>query len=263
MENYNTINKTTWNSKVKVHVESEFYNNEAFLAGHNTIPYTDLNALGDVKGKRVLHLQCHFGQDTLSLARMGAQVTGIDFSEKAIEVAINMNMQLGLNAEFICCDVYETLKHIKEPFDIVYTSYGVIGWLPDLDQWARVIAHALRPGGKLVFFEFHPVVWMYDNDFTHVQYNYFKDEPIKEDESGTYADRYVEIEYSTITWNHSLSEVIQALLKNDLQLVEFEEYDFSHYACFNNNIEFEPNKYRITSLNNKIPMMYGLICKKK
>ena len=127
MKNYNTINKTTWNSKVKVHVESEFYNNEAFLAGHNTIPYTDLNALGDVKGKRVLHLQCHFGQDTLSLARMGAQVTGIDFSEKAIEVAINMNMQLGLNAEFICCDVYETLKHIKEPFDIVYTSYGVIG----------------------------------------------------------------------------------------------------------------------------------------
>ncbi|WP_291275578.1 class I SAM-dependent methyltransferase [Flavobacterium sp.] len=263
MKNYNTINRETWNSKVEIHVNSEFYNNEAFLAGHNTIPYTDLNALGDVKGKRVLHLQCHFGQDTLSLARMGAQVTGIDFSEKAIEAAQNLAHQLELEAKFICCEVYDTLKHIKEPYDIVYTSYGVIGWLPDLDQWAKVIVNALRPRGKLVFFEFHPVVWMFDNDFTHIQYNYFKDEPIVEVEKGTYADKTSNLTNSTITWNHSLSEVIQALLKNDLELIEFQEYDFSHYACFNNNIEFEPNKYRIASLNNKIPMMYGLICKKR
>lgn len=130
------------------------------------------------------------------------------------------------------------------------------------DRWASVISTALKPGGKLVFFEFHPVVWMFDNDFTHIEYNYFKDEPIKEDESGTYADRYVEIEYSTITWNHSLSEVMQALINQNLQIEYFQEFDFSHYACFNNTVEFEPNKFRIQTFGNKIPMMYGLVARK-
>lgn len=260
--NYKEINKNTWNNKVDVHVNSEFYNNQAFLNGQNTVPPTDLEALGDVNGKKILHLQCHFGQDSLSLARLGAKVTGVDFSEKAIELAKNMNQHLGLDAHFICCDVYETLEHISETFDIVYTSYGTIGWLPDLDRWASVISTALKTGGKLVFFEFHPVVWMYDNDFTHVAYNYFKDEPIKEEESGTYADRYVEIEYSTITWNHSLSEVMQALINQNLQIEYFQEYNYSHYACFNNTVEFEPNKFRIQTFGNKIPMMYGLVARK-
>lgn len=260
--NYKEINKNTWNNKVDVHVNSEFYNNQTFINGQNTVPPTDLEALGDVNGKKILHLQCHFGQDSLSLARLGAQVTGIDFSDKAIEVAKNLNSQLGLNATFICCDVYETLEHINEQYDIVYTSYGTIGWLPDLDRWASVISTTLKPGGKLVFFEFHPVVWMFDNDFTHIEYNYFKDEPIKEDESGTYADRYVEIEYSTITWNHSLSEVMQALINQNLQIEYFQEFDYSHYACFNNTVEFEPNKFRIQTFENKIPMMYGLVARK-
>lgn len=259
MENYIDINKNTWNTKVDIHVESEFYNNEAFLNGKNTIPPTDLHALGNIEGKKILHLQCHFGQDTLSLARLGATVTGIDFSEKAIEVAKKMNQKLGLNATFICCDVYDTLQHITEEYDIVYASYGVIGWLPDLDRWAKVITGSLKPGGKLVFFEFHPVVWMFDNDFTYVQYNYFKDDPIKEEETGTYADRYAEIDNSTITWNHSISEVITALVEQNIKLTWFEEFDYSHYACFNNIVEFESNKFRIKSLGNKIPMMYGIV----
>lgn len=259
MENYIDINKKTWNSKVEVHVDSDFYNNEHFLRGQNTVPFTDLEALGDIKGKSILHLQCHFGQDTLSLARLGAHVTGVDFSDKAIEAAKKLNKQLGLNAHFICCDVYETLNHITEQFDIVYTSYGTIGWLPDLDLWAAVISKALKPGGKFVFFEFHPVVWMFDNDFTHVQYNYFKSKPIVEEETGTYADKNAEISNSTISWNHSLSEVFQALLKQNMLIDWFEEYDYSHYACFNNTFEFEPNKFRISTFENKIPMMYGVI----
>ncbi|CCG53192.1 Probable Methyltransferase [Flavobacterium indicum GPTSA100-9 = DSM 17447] len=262
MNNYINLNKNTWNSKVDVHVTSDFYNNNAFLNGENTVPFTDIQALGAINGKSILHLQCHFGQDSLSLARMGAKVTGIDFSDKAIAVAQNMNTQLGLDAQFICCNVYDTLAHISEQFDIVYTSYGTIGWLPDLDQWANVIAQALKPGGKLVFFEFHPVVWMYDTNFTHVQYNYFKSEPIIEEETGTYADRYANIDNQTITWNHSLSEVIQALINQKLQINWFQEFDYSHYACFNNTIEFEPGKFRIQSFDNKIPMMYGLVASK-
>lgn len=258
-ENYLQINKQTWNNKVAIHISSDFYKQEKFITGKNSLPQTDLEALGDVAGKRILHLQCHFGQDSLSLSRLGAKVTGIDFSEEAITKAKVLNDTLGLDAEFICCDVYETLQHITEKYDIVYTSYGTIGWLPDLNKWASVIASALKPKGKLVFFEFHPVVWMYDTDFNEVFYNYFKSEPIYEEETGTYADRYTEIEYQTITWNHSLSEVFQSLLKQNINIQYFQEFDYSHYNCFSHTEEFEPGKFRIQKFGNKIPMMYGIV----
>ena len=258
-ENYLQINKQTWNSKVAIHVVSDFYEQENFINGKIMLPQTDLDALGDVSGKRILHLQCHFGQDSLSLARLGAKVTGIDFSEEAIIEAKALNEKLDLDAEFICCDVYDTLQHITEKYDIVYTSYGTIGWLPDLGKWASVIANALKPNGKFVFFEFHPVVWMYDNDFNEVFYNYFKSEPILEEETGTYADRNVEVEHKTITWNHSLSEVFQSLLKQNINIKNFEEFDYSHYNCFSHTEEFEPGKFRIQKFGDKIPMMYGIV----
>lgn len=257
--NYININKQTWNNKVDIHVDSDFYEQEKFLNGKLTLPQTDLDALGDVSGKRILHLQCHFGQDSMTLSRLGAKVTGIDFSEKAIETAKKVNVALGLDAEFICCDVYDTLKHITEKYDIVYTSYGTIGWLPDLDKWANIIANALKPNGKFVFFEFHPVVWMYDDNFNDVIYNYFKSEPIKEEETGTYADRNVETEYNTITWNHSLSEVFQSLIKQNISIKNFQEFDYSNYNCFSGTEEFESGKFRIKKFGNKIPMMYSIV----
>lgn len=264
MENsdYIELNKQTWNNKVDVHVNSDFYEQENFINGKNTLPQTDLIAIGDVKGKTILHLQCHFGQDSLSLARLGAKVIGVDFSDKAIAKAKELNNQLGLDAEFICCDVYETLQHITEKFDIVYTSYGTIGWLPDLDKWANVISNALKPNGKFVFFEFHPVVWMYDDNFEEIFYNYFKSEPIKEEFTGTYADKDSEIISKTISWNHSLSEVFQALLKQNISIEHFEEFDYSNYSCFNDMEEFEKGKFRIKKLSNKIPMMYSIVGKK-
>lgn len=258
-ENYLQINKQTWNSKVTIHVDSDFYEQENFINGKITLPQTDLEALGEVSGKRILHLQCHFGQDSLSLARLGAKVTGIDFSEEAVAKAKALNDKLGLDAEFICCDVYDTLQHITEKYDIVYTSYGTIGWLPDLDKWASVIASALKPNGKFVFFEFHPVVWMYDNDFKEVFYNYFKSEPIYEEETGTYADRNIEVEHKSITWNHSLSEVFQSLIKQNINIKYFQEFDYSNYNCFSQTEEFEPGKFRIQKFGNKIPMMYGIV----
>lgn len=260
-KNYLQINKQTWNSKVDVHINSDFYQQEEFLKGKNTLPLTDLDALGDVSGKKILHLQCHFGQDSLSLARLGATVTGIDFSEKAIETATHLNKKLGLDAEFICCDVYDTLQHITEKYDIVYTSYGTIGWLPDLEKWTKVIAGALKPNGKFVFFEFHPVVWMFDNDFNEISYDYFKSEPIKEEETGTYADKSSEIQNQTISWNHSLSEVFQSLLKQNISIENFQEYNYSHYDCFSGTEEFEPGKFRIQKFGNKIPMMYSIVGK--
>lgn len=257
-ENYLQINKETWNKQVPVHLNSDFYKMEAFLNGKNSVPEIDLNLLGDIQGKSILHLQCHFGQDTLSLARLGADSTGIDLSDKAIEKAQELNKKLGLDAKFICCDVYDTPNHLDKKFDIVYTSYGTIGWLPDLDKWAKVISHFLKPNGKLVFIEFHPVVWMFDDDFTKIKYHYHNEKPIVEEYSGTYAEKDADLKTDHIGWNHSISEVFQALMNNGLQLEHFDEYDYSNYNCFNEMIEFEPNKFRIKHLENKIPMMYSL-----
>lgn len=260
---YIALNKNTWNNKTEVHIASEFYDMKGFLEGKSTLNSIELELLGDISNKKILHLQCHFGQDTMTFARMGAQATGIDFSEKAIEKATEFSKQLNLDTTFICCDIYEAPKYLKDQFDIVFTSYGTIGWLPDLDKWAKIVSHFLKPGGQFIMADFHPVVWMYDNDFKEVFYSYFNIEPIIEDESGTYADRHSEIEAKTITWNHPISETLNALISNGIELNSFNEYDYSPYNCFNNTEEFEPNKFRIKTFENKIPMVYSIKGTKK
>lgn len=262
-KNYLEINKQTWNNKTDVHIASDFYDIEGFIQGKSTLNDIELALLGNISGKKILHLQCHFGQDTMTFSRMGAQSVGIDLSDKAIERAKELAEKLNLNTQFVCCDVYEVPNFLEEQFDIVFTSYGTIGWLPDLDKWAKVVSRFLKPNGKFVFAEFHPVVWMYDNDFKEVFYSYFNIEPIIEDESGTYADRNSNITTQTVTWNHSISEVINALIKNGLEIDCFNEYDYSPYNCFNETEEFEKGKYRIKHFLNKIPMVYSLKAIKK
>jgi SAM-dependent methyltransferase len=262
-KDYININKETWNDKVDVHFNSEFYDMKGFMNGKSTLNDIELELLGDVNGKKVLHMQCHFGQDTMTFSRMGAFATGVDFSEKAIEKAREINQNLGLNATFICCDIYDAPNHLYEQFDIIFTSYGTIGWFPDLDKWAKVISQLLKPGGKFIMADFHPVVWMFDNDFKEIFYNYFNTEAIIEDESGTYADREAEIANQTITWNHPTSELLNALITNGLELNSFNEFDYSPYNCFNETEEFEPNKFRIKHLKNKIPMVYSVSATKK
>lgn len=266
MENqsdYISINKQTWNNKTEIHVNSEFYNVDEFIKGKSSLNSIELELLGDLKNKKVLHLQCHFGQDSLSLARLGAKVTGVDFSDKAIEKAKELNDTLGFDAQFICCDVYETPQFLNKKFDIIFTSYGTIGWLPDMGKWAKIISHFLKPNGKFVFVEFHPVVWMFDNDFTKIFYNYFNVESIIESETGTYADKSAEIETKTISWNHPISEVMNALISNNLEVNLLNEYDYSPYNCFNEMEEFVKNKFRIKHLENKIPMVYSIVATKK
>jgi len=256
--NYIALNRQNWNNRVEGHLNSEFYGMKSFRAGENSLKQIELNLLGNVSGKKILHLQCHFGQDTLSLARMGAQVTGIDFSDRAIEEATKLSEELQINARFICCDIYDAPQYLDEKFDIVYTTYGTIGWLPDVQKWANVIAHFLKPNGQLIFVEFHPVVWMFDDDFKHIIYNYFQENPIIEEISGSYANKELEITDTTITWNHGLSEVYQALQQAGLSIQHFSEYPFSPYNCLRNMIESEPNRFQIEHLQNKIPMVYAL-----
>lgn len=261
-ENYLEINRKTWNDKVDVHIHSDFYAQSEFLAGKSSLNDIELALLGDVSGKRILHLQCHFGQDTISLSRMGATVTGVDLSDKAIDAARNIAGALNTDTQFICSDVYDLPNRLYEEFDIVFTSYGTIGWLPDLDKWAKVVSHFLKPGGKFVFAEFHPVVWMFDDEFKYIAYNYFKSDAIIEDETGTYADKSAPIANKSISWNHALSETITSLISHGLSIEAFNEYDYSPYKCFNAMEEFAPRKFRIAHLRNDIPMVYSLLAKK-
>lgn len=263
IDNYIAINRQSWNNRTDAHLKSEFYDLDSFLKGETSLNDIELALLGDVKEKTILHLQCHFGQDTISLSRLGASVTGVDLADKAILNARRIAADTNSNTQFICCDIYDLPNHLQLRFDIVYTSYGTIGWLPDLDKWAQIIDKYLKPGGKFVFVEFHPVVWMFDDSFEKVGYSYFNSGAILETEIGTYADRSADITQEYVMWNHGLSEVMSSLINNGFEINTFEEFDYSPYNCFNNTIELAPKKYRIAHLGNKIPMVYALVATKK
>lgn len=261
-KNYLEINRQSWNNRTDAHLKSEFYDLQNFIQGKSSLNAIELELLGDLSGKSVLHLQCHFGQDSISLARLGAEVTGVDLSDKAIANAKQLAKETKSNTDFICCDIYELPKYLNRQFDVVFASYGTIGWLPDLDKWAKVISKFLKPKGQFVFAEFHPVVWMFDDNFQNITYRYFNSGAIIESENGTYADKNADISQEYVMWNHGLSEVLNSLIKNGLTINSFQEYDYSPYDCFDHTLEFEPKKYRIKHLDNKIPMVFSLSASK-
>lgn len=256
-------NKASWNKWTTINFASDFYDVPSFLKGKNSLNSIELDLLGDVQGKSILHLQCHFGMDTLSLARMGASVTGIDLSDESIKHANQLKNQLGLDARFINCNLYDLPAQLDEQFDLVFTSYGTIGWLPDINKWASIVSKFLKPDGAFVFAEFHPLVWMMDDNFDHIHYRYFNDAPIIETTDGTYADREADVKVQFAGWNHGLAEVLQALINEHIHIEKITEFDYSPYDCFNGTIEIEKGKYRIEKLGNKIPMVYSLLGKKR
>lgn len=258
MESYIEVNRKLWNARVSSHANSDFYDVASFKQGKSSLMSIELEQLGDLRGKKLLHLQCHFGMDTLSIARMGANVTGVDFSDKAIETAEALAKELEIDARFICCNVYDLPQHLDEQFDVIFTSYGVVGWLSDLDAWAAIVARFLKPGGVFHFVEFHPVIWMFDNDFQEIAYSYFNVEPILEEESGTYADRSAAIKEQSISFNHSLSEVLGCLIANGLEIQAFNEFDFSPYPCFNKLVKKGDHCYQIEGMEGKLPIVYAL-----
>jgi SAM-dependent methyltransferase len=257
MKDYVQINRELWNKKTEVHFDSEFYDVPSFRQGRSSLNAIELELLGDIRGKKVLHLQCHFGQDTLSLARLGAEVTGIDLSDKAIEKARQLADELTLDARFICCDLFDLEQHLDDLFDIVFTSYGTIGWLPDLEPWGRIVNRYLKPDGKFLIVEFHPVVWMFDDEFRSFAYSYFNRGPIVEETEGTYADRNAPVKAQSYGWNHSLSDVANALLNQGLRIETFREYDYSPYNCFQNTVQMEKG-FQIQGLEGKLPMVYAM-----
>ena len=243
-QQYMEINKQLWEGRVEYHLKSELYDMESFMAGKTSLTEIEKNALGDVSGKTLLHLQCHFGQDTLSWARKGAIATGIDFSEKAIETAKELAGKLDLKARFITTNVYDLSTVLEEKFDIVFTTFGAIPWLPDLEKWAAIVGNHLKSGGIFYLAEFHPAFYMFNFDNHKVEYSYFNEnKPYVEEVEGSYADGNNNIKGTECFWNHSFAEVLNPLLKNGMNLLEFNEYDFSPYKVFPNMEEREPGRY--------------------
>jgi ubiquinone/menaquinone biosynthesis C-methylase UbiE len=266
MENYDQYfeaNKELWNQRTAVHKDSAFYDVPGFKAGANTLTPIELNEVGDVRGKSLLHLQCHFGLDTMSWSRLGAKCTGVDLSDDAIKLAGEINDEMKLDAKFVCCNVYDLNEYLNEKFDIVFTSYGTIGWLPDLDKWAGIISQFLKPGGMFYIAEFHPVVWMFDDEFTHIKYYYENRELIVTENYGTYTDRKADIKGKEYSWNHSISEVLNALIKQGLQIQRFNEFMYSPYANFSNTVQGKDGNWYIKGMEGKIPMVYSVRAVKK
>ena len=251
-------NKDTWNKKVKVHAQSEMYDLQAFKEGKSSLMPYELMALGDVRNKSLLHLQCHFGQDTLSWSRMGAKCVGVDLSDEGIQLAEQLNSELGLDARFVCCNVLDTSTYITEQFDIVFTSYGVIGWLPDLKPWGKMIAERLKPGGTFFIAEFHPIVWMFDylEDPPSLKYGYMQDEVIYEEYEGTYADESSKMISREYGWNHGLGEVISALTQAGLNIEYLREHDESPYNVLPNLVKTSDEMY--VSQDKLYPLIFTL-----
>lgn len=264
MIDYLKLNQEQWDQRTKAHLTSEFYDVKGWLAGKDSLKAPELALLPeDLSGLKVLHLQCHFGQDTLSLARRGATVTGVDLSPAAITAARALAQKAKLEATFLNVDVYSLPDHLDNSFDIVFTSYGTITWLPDLDRWASLIHHYLKPGGQFVFAEFHNMAYLWNEDYSAIKYPYFNPEPIVEAMTSSYTDGSEDLNGTEVNWDHTISSVVTALLEAGLTLKGFREYDYSPYNCFADMIPAEQaGHWHLRKMPGLIPLVYTLDCRK-
>jgi SAM-dependent methyltransferase len=238
MDSYREANRGLWDAWTRINLASPMYDVEAFAAGGGR----DLDPIaragpGDVRGKSLLHLQCHFGMDTIRWARHGATVTGVDFSAEAIAAARALAARMAVPARFVHSDLYELPGALDGRFDVVFTSHGVLGWLPDLEGWARLIARYLVPGGTFFIVEAHPVLMCFDDRAAEpalrLLYPYFHGpEPIREEHAGCYSDPHAPMTSVEHVWLHPLSTVVGSLLRAGLRIEAFEEYPFLSWRFF-------------------------------
>ena len=249
------LNRRNWDERVAVHLASDMYSLKDVAEGCGWLGPIEEAELPPLDGKRIAHLQCHFGSDSLRLAQRGAHVVGLDFSAPAIKTAREHAQKHGLGGatRFVEADVYDAVQAIGEPgsFDICFVSWGTICWLPDLDNWARVIAELLRPGGSFHFFESHPLALVFDDETAHRDGSpgwfvpYAQNEPLRLDDPSDYADDTAQLKNSvTIEWQHPVSKVIAALMDAGLNLRSFNEHDGVPWAMFKCLVRHDDGLYR-------------------
>jgi SAM-dependent methyltransferase len=266
LDHQRKVNRANWDSRVDTHFSSEeygvarFQSDPAHLSG---VVQFDRTNLGDIAGKSLVHLQCHIGTDTVSLARLGAKVTGVDFSEKSIEAARHLSDLAATPARFVVSEVYDTPDTLAEKFDIVYTGVGAICWLPDIAGWARVVSELLKPGGMFYLREGHPVMWSLDfenkdDGRLSFKYPYFEGEPNEFDFDYTYAGQGLVSHPKTFDWNHGVGEILSALIGAGLRLDAIDEYDFCEWQGLDNMVETDEGVWRLPEESVRIPLMWSV-----
>jgi len=250
------MNRAGWDRRAIAHFESRFYDVDGFLAGRTSLREIERAELTDVAGKRLLHLQCHFGLDTLSWARQGAICTGVDISPVAIQKARELAVRAGLDAEFVCSDVYGFKRRSPQPWEIVFTSYGAVCWLPDLRPWAEIVTTNLAPGGTFYMVEFHPI-----HDLL-AGFSYFTRAEPDVAEEGTYTENGADVVARFAIWAHPLSGVINALIAAGIRIERVNEFAFSPYNCFEGLVEREPGRFCLSHRGQDVPMVYSVTGRK-
>ncbi|MEM1250149.1 MAG: class I SAM-dependent methyltransferase [Acidobacteriota bacterium] len=265
-------NREVWNRWAGVNYASEFYDVDGFVTGwrqganprRQHFDALEADLLGDVAGQTLLHLQCHFGMDTLTQARRGARVTGVDYSSEAVDRARELAQRLAVTeARFLCSDLYELPGVLDETFDVVFTSIGVLSWLDDLEGWARVVHDHLSPGGRFVLLESHPLVWIFDDEVEErrldVRYDYFeRSEPLQLEQEGVYSDPSAVEPSVTFEWAHSLSEIVRALLGAGLILDSLEEYAEIAWPLFPWMEKTDGGSWRLPDGFPTLPLMFSI-----
>jgi SAM-dependent methyltransferase len=257
-------NRAMWDEWAVVNANSAMYNLAGFKAGASSQHFPDLDEVGEVRGKTLLHLQCHFGKDSLSWVRRGARVTGMDFSPQAIELACALSAELNLPARFVCCNLYDLPHHLDpaaEQFDVVYTSYGVLTWLPDLRRWAQIAASYVRPGGMFYIAEFHPLANIFSETAfpPQVEFTYFNEGAVEWPVEGSYADRTAQVQARiSYEWNYPLGEVVTNLVEAGLQIEFLHEWDFCSYQHLPFLERSPDGRWRLPAGSPRLPLTFSL-----
>jgi SAM-dependent methyltransferase len=261
------VNRRWWDDRAPAHAASPGYAVDRLLADPaalSDVVRFDADRLGELDGVRGVHLQCHIGTDTLSLARLGATMTGLDFSPAAVGIAGEIAAAAGCGIDYVQSDVYRAAEVLGDnSFDLVYTGIGALPWLPDIRGWAEVVARLLRPGGRLFLREGHPVLWSVDeqrSDAITLAYPYFEhDDPLAFDGTGTYVPTDVEFTHNaTREWNHGLGEIVTALLDNGMRLTMLVEHDSVPWDALPGQMTERDGEWRLAERADRLPMTYTL-----
>jgi SAM-dependent methyltransferase len=266
MDEHLDANRKLWDEWTAEHQGSAFYDLDGFKAGGERLHSIELEEVGDVRGRSLLHLQCHFGLDSLAWARHGALVTGVDLSPQSIELAGSLSRELGIPAQFVCSDILDLDQHLQGQFNIVFTSYGILHWLRDLSRWAQVIDHFLKPGGFFYIVEDHPFMRVFsshpelgiivDNPY------FFSEQPYRAETEGSYATDFVGQKRTYYMWDHSLGEVIDSLIGAGLAVEFLHEFPFHLRAKFPSMVKGEDGYWRFTRHHNMVPLLFSLKARK-
>jgi SAM-dependent methyltransferase len=256
------VNRAFWDERVPIHTKSDFYDVEGFVGGATALRPFEREELGDVRGLSLVHPQCHFGLDTLSWARLGATVTGLDFSAPAMEAAAELTSRAGLQAEWVTSDVYDAAKALGgRTFDVVYTGLGALNWLGDIERWAGVMRSLIAPGGRLYLVEFHPVTEVFADETLEVVNGYFHEGPRDwPEEEGTYAELEAPtVHNATEEWAHPLGEVVSAIAARDLRIEFLHEHDYTLFPRWPQLRREAGGIYRFPPDVPSLPLMYSMI----